>query len=324
MSSLFVDRRGIRLELDANALVFYENDTRVGTVPIAPLSRVFLKGDVQVSASLLGRLGEHNIGVVVLSGRQNKPTLLMARPHNDASRRVEQIKKSLDPAYCLSFATNLVYEKLERQLQWFNAMRAKDMYIRYELGHAIELLEASQVKVMEVGNLAELRGIEGAAAHAYFDGLKATVPPELKFHSRNRRPPKDPFNALLSLTYTLVHAELAINLVGVGLDPYVGFYHQLNFGRESLASDLMEPMRPLADRFCQKLVRERTLTIDHFSTTAAGCLLGKAGRSLYYNAYEQYSETLRAGISHLVDTALKLIVPCESTLSATTSATPNA
>ena len=64
MSSLFIDRKGVRLELDGNALVFYENHARVGTVPLNPLSRVFLKGDVQLSASLLGKLGEKNVGVV--------------------------------------------------------------------------------------------------------------------------------------------------------------------------------------------------------------------------------------------------------------------
>lgn len=94
MSSLFVDRRGVQLELDADALIFRENGERIGTVPVAPLTRVFLRGDVRLSAALLGKLGERGVGVVVLSGRQGKPSLLLARPHNDATRRVEQVKKS--------------------------------------------------------------------------------------------------------------------------------------------------------------------------------------------------------------------------------------
>ena len=69
MTSLFVDRRGVELKLDGEALVFAENGERVGTVPLMPLSRVYLRGDVKLSASLLGKLGEHGIGVVVLSGR---------------------------------------------------------------------------------------------------------------------------------------------------------------------------------------------------------------------------------------------------------------
>ncbi|MFN6961389.1 MAG: CRISPR-associated endonuclease Cas1, partial [Rhodocyclaceae bacterium] len=253
MSSLFVDRRGVQLELESGAIVFRENDERIGTVPIAPLTRVFLRGDVRLSAALLGKLGEQGVGVVVLSGRQGKPSLMLARPHNDAARRVEQIRKSLDGGFCLDFARDLIARKTDRQIEWFDILRDKDMQARYELTHARHLLEGQRRRIGQAKSLAALRGIEGAAAAIYFDGLKAVVPEGLHFKSRNRRPPKDPFNALLSLTYTLTHAELAIALYGAGFDPYVGFYHQLDYGRESLAADLLEALRPLADRFCLRL-----------------------------------------------------------------------
>lgn len=204
MTSLYVDRRGVRLELDAGAIVFYENDMRVGTVPINPITRVFLRGDVQLSASLLGKLGEHDVGVVVLSGRKSTPTLLMARPHNDAQRRVEQIRRSLDTHFCLAFARDLIAEKIGLQMAWFDERRQQDAHVRYELTHALKQLKAASLSVPDASSLAVLRGMEGAAAHAYFDGLKALIPASLKFFSRNRRPPRDPFNALLSLTYTMV------------------------------------------------------------------------------------------------------------------------
>lgn len=296
MTSLFVDRRGVELEHESGALVFRENGERIGTVPLAPITRVFLRGDVKLSAALLGQLGERGVGVVILSGRRGKPTLMLARPHNDAARRVEQIKKSLDEAFCLAIARALIDKKLARQIEWFDALREKNRMARYELTHAMELLRAQRGRLAQATQLASLRGIEGAAANCYFDGLKAVVPESLHFRSRNRRPPKDPFNALLSLTYTLAHAELAVALFGAGFDPYVGFYHQLDFGRESLASDLLEAVRPLCDRFCLKLIKDQTLGKDDFSMTEAGCLLGKAGRARYYAAYEGYSEVLRAGI----------------------------
>ncbi|MDP1606420.1 MAG: CRISPR-associated endonuclease Cas1 [Rhodocyclaceae bacterium] len=301
MTSLFVDRRAVQLEMESGAIVFRENGERIGTVPIAPLTRVFLRGDVQLTAALLGKLGEHGVGVVVLSGRQGKPSLLLARPHNDAARRVAQIRQSFDTGACLAFAQELIGRKLARQIEWFDALRGQDMQARYELTHAMQLLKEHLARLPRAASLGSLRGIEGSAAACYFDGLKAVVPDSLHFKNRNRRPPKDPFNALLSLTYTLAHAELAIALYGAGFDPYVGFYHQLDFGRESLASDLLEAVRPLADRFCLRLVRKQTLTQDNFSTTASGCLLGKAGRARYYAAYEEYSEVLRAGIQAEVE-----------------------
>lgn len=301
MTSLFVDRRGVELDVESDAIVFRENGERIGTVPIAPLSRVFLRGDVRLPASLLGKLGERGVGVVVLSGRLGRPSLLLARPHNDAFRRVEQLRKSLDEDYCLALAKELVDRKLERQVEWFDQLRNVDMQARYELTHAVQLLQEHRSRIPQAAREASLRGIEGSAAARYFDGLKAVVPESLHFKSRNRRPPRDPFNAILSLAYTLLHGELAISLYGAGFDPYVGFYHRLDFGRESLASDLLEPLRPLADRFALELVRKRVLTKDDFSTTDAGCLLAKAGRARFYAAYEGNSESLRAGINREVD-----------------------
>jgi len=302
MSSLFVDRRAVHLELESGAIVFRENGERIGTVPIAPLTRVFLRGEVTLCANLLGKLGEQGVGVVVLSGRQGKPSLMLARPHNDASRRVEQIRKSLDAGFCLAFARDLIDRKVSRQIEWFDALRERDPMARYELTHAIQLLREHRGRIVAADSHGRLRGIEGSAAHCYFDGLKAVVPDSWHFRSRNRRPPKDPFNALLSLTYTLAHAELAVALFGAGFDPYVGFYHTLDFGRESLASDLLESLRPLCDRFCLTLVKEQVLSArDDFSSTESGCLLGKAGRARYYQFYEKYSEVLRAGINAEVE-----------------------
>ncbi|MDE2389234.1 MAG: CRISPR-associated endonuclease Cas1 [Betaproteobacteria bacterium] len=301
MTSLFVDRRGVELELESGAIVFRENGERIGTVPIAPLTRVFLRGDVSLPAALLGALGEHGVGVVILSGRIGRPSLLLARPHNDAARRVAQVRLSLDEFASLELAREFIRCKLSRQIEWFAELRDNDLQARYELSHAMRKLEEHCARIGDAGNAASLRGIEGSAAARYFAGLQAVVPGALHFQGRNRRPPRDPFNAILSLTYTMLHSEIAIALHGAGFDPYVGFYHRLDFGRESLASDLLEPLRPLADRFVLTLVRQRVLDKDHFTSTDAGCLLGKAGRVRYYKAYEEHSETLRRGIAQEIE-----------------------
>lgn len=307
MSSLFVDRRGVELELESEAIVFRENGERIGTVPIAPLTRVFLRGDVTLPAALLGKLGERGVGVVVLSGRMGRPSLMLARPHNDATRRVEQVRISLDEEASLVIAQGLIERKLNGQITWFKELREIDMQARYQLSHALRNLEEHRTRIWSMTSAASLRGLEGAAAACYFSGLQAVVPESLGFGGRNRRPPRDPVNALLSLTYTLLHSEVAMALHGAGFDPYVGFYHRLSFGRESLACDLMEALRPLADRFVHHLVCKRVLEKEHFTTSEAGCLLGKAGRTHYYKAYEQHSETLRSGVAHEVEWLAGLI-----------------
>ena len=289
MTSLFVDRRDVHLQLDGGALVFRENGQRIGAVPLAPITRVFLRGNVTLEASLLGKLGEGGAGVVILSGKQARPRLMLSRPHNDARRRVAQVRLSLDDTFCLAFSRQLIQTKIERQCEWFEQLRHHYLHARYELSHAISLLQESLQKINQTSSLASLRGVEGAAASAYFAGLRAVVPESLGFKNRNRRPPRDPFNALLSLSYTLAGSEIALALHGAGLDPAIGYYHQLSFGRHSLACDLLETVRPLVDRFCLQLVARQTLTKDHFSQSAAGCLLGKAGHAHYYNACEEYA-----------------------------------
>jgi CRISPR-associated protein Cas1 len=301
MTSLYVDRRGVELKADGEALVFTENGERVGTVPLHPLSRVFLRGDVKLTASLLGKLGQHGIGVVVLSGRKGTPSLLLGRPHNDAARRIAQYRLSLDANFCLGFARAIVAAKLHGQLDFIGERRAADPMHRYVLTTCAKRIAGMIEQIDAQPGIASLRGLEGAAAAAYFEALAEILPASLRFCGRNRQPPRDPVNAVLSLTYTLLHAEAVLALYGSGLDPFIGFYHSLDFGRESLACDLMEALRPQADRFVLALFREETLNADDFSRTDGACLLGKAGRGRYYTAYEKQAESFRRQLAEATD-----------------------
>ncbi len=301
MTSLYVDRRGVELKADGEALVFSENGERVGTVPLHPLSRVFLRGDVKLTASLLGKLGEHGIGVVILSGRKGVPSLLLGRPHNDASRRIAQYRLSLDESFRLRFSRAIVAAKLHGQLDFIRERRDADPMHRYPLTTCEKRLTGMIGKIDAQAGIASLRGLEGAAAAAYFEALAEILPARLNFNGRNRQPPRDPINAVLSLTYTLLHAEAVLALYGAGLDPFIGFYHNLDFGRESLACDVMEALRPQADRFVLALFRDQTLTADDFSKADGACLLGKAGRSRYYAAYETQAESFRRQLTEATD-----------------------
>lgn len=301
MSSLYIDRRGVELEADGEALVFRENGERIGTVPLAPLSRVYLRGDVRLQSSLLGKLGERGIGVIILSGRKAEPTMLMARPHNDAGRRIAQYRLSLDEAFCLEFARGIVERKLATQRDFLAARREHDLEHRYELTLALRKLDGISAQIGEKQTIAALRGVEGAGAAAYFEGLAAIAPPRLKFHQRNRRPPRDPLNALLSLGYTMLHSEAVLALHGAGLDPFIGFFHQLDFGRESLACDVVEALRVKVDKFSLDLFRNDTLRVEDFSTTESGCLLGKNGRTKFYGAWEMLAEKLRKQLDEQID-----------------------
>jgi CRISPR-associated protein Cas1 len=293
MSTLYIDRKGIEVRTDGEALAFYDNQQRVSTIPIAPLERVFIRGDVTLAGSVLGKLGEAGVGVVVLSGRKGRPTMMLGQPHNDASRRVAQYELAQDTDFCVLFTQAVVEAKINAQLELLGELRDRYHAQRYELTVRIRHLIATRSKINTTNQIASLRGLEGNAARDYFAGLKSILADSLGFEGRKRRPPPDPFNAILSLSYTLLHSEAVLSLHGMGFDPFIGFYHCIHFGRESLACDVIEPLRPQIDRFAVRLFKSGVLSASDFSMTKDGCFLGKAGRAKFYVEYENNLHTIR-------------------------------
>jgi CRISPR-associated protein Cas1 len=237
----------------------------------------------------------------VLSGRKSEPTLLMARPHNDASKRIAQYRMSLDKEACLIFSKELVKEKISYQYDFLSTRRELDLNHRYELTVSLRKLEAIRNVIHEKESIPSLMGLEGAAAAGYFEAISVIAPPRLGFSHRNRRPPRDPLNAIFSLGYTLLHAEAVLAIYGFGLDPFIGFYHQLDFSRESLACDLSELFRVEIDSFSLDLFRKDILRVEDFSTTNSGCSLGKNGRAKYYKEWEIFAEKFRKKLNESIN-----------------------
>lgn len=307
MTTLYIDRKNVRLDLDAEALVFYENGERIGTVPLGPLQRIVIRGGVTVDTSLLGKLGANGIGVIFISGRKAEPTLFMPRAHNDAVRRLAQYRAACDPQRALAIAGKIVADKLAAQRTYLQSKVENRLDCRYELTRVIKAISGMMGQIDDKPSLAELRGLEGAAANMYFTAYAALAPESLGFHGRNRRPPKDPLNATLSLAYTLLHAEATLAAHAAGLDPCIGFLHAPAFGRESLASDLIEALRADVDAWAMALFNRQELRAESFSNTADGCFLGKAGREKFYRAWEPLAENLRKKMEHQARTLLRLI-----------------
>lgn len=311
MTTLYIDRKNISLELDAGALVFRENGERIGTVPIVALQRIVLRGNATVDTSLLAKLGAQGIGIILLSGRKAEPSLFLPRAHNDATRRLAQYRAACDPAACLDIAREIVHQKLAAQISWLQEKIEGRPETRYELTHAVRGLEAMQIQITSMESTATLRGLEGAAANFYFSAYAAIAPASLNFHGRNRRPPRDPLNAILSLAYTLLHSEAVLAAHAAGLDPYIGFYHAPAFGRESLACDLVEAHRAEVDAWAIRLFNKQTLRAEDFSSTNEGCFLGKAGRTHFYQEWETLAEHLRRALDRQTRQLVSTLLPDE-------------
>ena len=299
MTTLYIDRRNLTLRADGDSLVCYENGERTATVPLKVLQCVCIRGDLTLSAKVLGKLGEADIGVLVLNGRLKRPALMLPNLKLDGSRRVAQYAFSQDKAACLAAARNTVSAKLSTQQQHLQQMMPSDGIAADSLNKHIKAISRLADTVPDCNGIARLRGIEGAAAAQYFGAWAAVLPETLHFTGRNRRPPRDPVNAALSLTYTLMHFEIVKHLHLSGLDPFIGYYHLPEHGRESLACDWTEHLRCRCDEWVLSLFARQILTPSDFSTNPQGCLMGKNARIKFYPAYEQAAKSWRGRIHQL-------------------------
>ncbi|TSE31879.1 CRISPR-associated endonuclease Cas1 [Tepidimonas charontis] len=297
MATLVLDNRALALRIDGQALAFYENGERRGSLPIKLLERVILQGDLSLSAGVLTRLAENGTAVLMLSKRHSRRLAVVLGPaHNDAAVRIAQAQRLFDQAWCAWWARRQIAAKTRAQVRVLKQAMAKRPDCHYPLARAVTDLEhlcSHMDSPQQPPSVERLRGFEGAAARAYFQGLTVLFPPSLGFTGRSRRPPRDPVNACLSLVYTLLHFEAVRAAHMAGLDPLLGFYHRPAFGRESLASDLIEPLRPHADQWVWRLFQNRTLRAELFSRDGQACLLGKTGREVFYQHYEAHFKPVR-------------------------------
>jgi CRISPR-associated protein Cas1 len=301
MGLLLLDRAALEIRSEGETLALYEAGERRGTVPLKLIDRCVIHGtQTRLDSGVLIKLAEAGATTVLMSPRYPRRAAIVLGPqHNDASVRLAQATRVLDDAWCRPWALSLVRGKLHRQRRALRSLQAQRPDARKPLFDALQTLDAIATTLLSytasadattdtLPGLDRLRGHEGAAARAYFAGLAGVMPVALQFTGRNRRPPRDPVNACLSLGYTLLHAQAVQSCTTAGLDPLLGFYHRPAFGRESLASDLIEPLRPAVDLWVWELLRSRSLTEDHFSHNNGACLLGKAGRSIFYASWNTH------------------------------------
>jgi CRISPR-associated protein Cas1 len=298
VATLYLDRKGAALDAEAGSLVVRLGGDVATRIPLAPLERVILRGDAVLTTRLLASLWHHDVGLLLLSGRHSEPTArLVGRPHDDAALRLAQFRRAADDGACRLAARRIVAAKLGGAQRLLDRALALRPDRRKPLGDAMATLARLQSRIAAEGAALDrdaLMGIEGAGAAASFRAYASLFPGSLGFERRGRRPPPDPVNVCLSLGYTLLHHEAVREAQSVGLDPMIGFLHVPERGRESLACDLVEPLRPHVDEWVWRAFAERRLRAEHFTREKGGrCLMGKAGRQAFYDGFEALAAALR-------------------------------
>lgn len=301
MGTLYIDRKGYQIKLDGESIAFYLEGKREGIVPIRPLDRVIIAGNNTIETSVLNKLAENGCSVIFLSGRGLQYRgILTGRIHNNGILRIKQYEKSLNKDFLIALSKEIVLEKLEKQRGFLGdtVKTIEDENLKAAFCNALRILENSADGITAgCETIESLRGHEGAASSAYFSAFTGLFPEFLGFKTRTRRPPADPVNAMLSFCYTLIHYEAVREIQVAGLDPVIGFYHCFDYGRESLACDLIEPFRPVTDRFVWGMFKEGKYTSKDFAQENGGVYLNKDARKEFYPAYEAWAETVRKDIA---------------------------
>ena len=296
MLTVYVDRKDIELIVKSNSLQFKCPTKRRGSVPLAQIDRLIIRGNAKFSTGLLGTLANYGIGVLVLSGRNNRHLAsIVGRPHKDILRRLGQFEIYSNSIARLSWSRRLIASKIQAQLRLLSKALGQRPDKRRELTKRINALSDaldSASSSTQLTTIPQLLGIDGNAARQYYAGLSSLFADSLKFKNRNRRPPRDPVNSCLSLGYTLLHHEAVLACYGAGLDPMLGIFHSPKYGRESLACDVAEPMRPRIDEWTWNQFRSRTLTANCFTTDKGAVYLTKTGRQIFYKQFNPLQKSI--------------------------------
>lgn len=311
MTSLYIDRKDASLSLLGGAIEIRLPGRPPERLPLGHAERIVLHGTATLSTGFLSQAWERGISVLILSGRRSEATARFhGAPHADAAIRLAQMRVHLDPDRRLAAAQLVVRSKLVAQRRLLVALTTARNSGRSTAFDALASLSRATLKSRgeAAGDLDMLRGTEGAAAAAYFRAYARFFAPSLGFTQRKRRPPPDPVNAALSLGYTIATFEAGRAAEIAGLDPAIGFLHDLSHGRHALALDLVEPLRPQVDRLVHDLFHSRQLTDRHFTLQPdGGMLMSKAGRARFYGAWEESALPLRRHARRLARQAVRAL-----------------
>lgn len=294
LNTLFVQAQKTYIRLDHETLKLeVEREVKLQT-PLQHIGGMVLFGNVSVSPFLLHRFAEDGRGVVWMTRGGRFKCRLSGPTTGNVLLRKAQFEAQGDEARAAEIARNVVAGKV-RNSRTVMQRAARETDVEADkriLEDASRLLAAALRATGRARTLGEVRGFEGQAGRIYFDNFERMVRAyrsHFPFNGRNRRPPRDRINALLSFVYALVRGDCVSACEGVGLDPQFGYLHALRSGRPSLALDLMEELRPvLADRLVLTLVNRAQINAKDFDEHAGGAVhLNESGRKTVLIAYQK-------------------------------------
>ena len=294
LNTLYVSIEDAYLSLDGENIIVTSDGEKIGRFPLHNLENIVSVGYRGVSPALIGKCANDNISLNFISRSGRLLGSFNGESKGNVLLRKEQYRISDTANISLEYSRNFIIGKLYNSKYVLERI-TRDYPLRVDVDKIKKIsakLSSSIKDVYSCSSLDSLRGIEGEAASQYFsvfDEMILQQKDEFVFSGRNKRPPKDNVNALLSLSYTLLSIMCASALEVVGLDAYVGFMHTDRPGRRSLALDLMEELRSIfADRFVLTLINKKIISPNDFLQSENGAvLLTDNGRKKFFSEWQK-------------------------------------
>lgn len=290
LNTLYVTTQEAYLYKDGQNVVVSVNQEEVFRIPAINIEGIVTFGYMGASPGVMRLCADNGISLTFLSPHGRFISRIQGPVKGNVILRKKQYQLSDDVKWSLHISRLIIGGKIQ------NYRNVLKRYIRDygendAITHALTIIEQSKRDTLQANDRNSLMGYEGIASNAYFDVLPVLIlnqKEDFPFHGRNRRPPKDAVNAMLSFAYTLIANDASAALETVGLDPYVGFLHTLRPGRTSLALDIMEEFRAyLGDRFVLSLINKKQITAGDFQSQGEnGIVMTDKGKKTFITAWQ--------------------------------------
>lgn len=291
MANLYLTEQGSVLKKTGDRLIVEKDEEVLLDVQCSKIEAVLIFGNVQFTTQAVRELFEHGIEMALLTKSGRLIGQLTSPFTKNIELRVEQFKKHDNVIFRLELAKAIVKGKIANCLNIMTAFSYNHSAIN--LSAEMDGLREALTNIDGTVSPDSLRGVEGSAASNYFGGFGKMVLGRFTFTGRKKHPSTDPVNALLSFGYTLIFNEISSLLDGLGFDPYLGYFHEVEYGRASLACDIQEEFRAMIDRFTLYLINNDMLTTaDFFRNEKDGSMyLKREAMKKYFAEYEKNMST---------------------------------
>lgn len=299
MSYLYVCEQGTSIGLADNRFQVKYRDGMVKSIPAETLEVIEVFGKVQITTQCIEECLKRGVNILYYSTNGAYYGRLISTNHVNVQRQRLQAERTKDLDFRIAFSKRLIDAKIRNQIV---VMRRYARHGNYNVERSVVEMQNMYKKLENAKSIEQVMGYEGTAAKTYFRELGRMIDPQFAFSGRTRRPPKDPFNSLISLGYSIILNEFYGKIEGKGLNPYFGVMHSDHEKHPTLASDLMEEWRAvLIDSLALSMLNGHELCKDDFytETEQPGVFLEKDGFKKYIQKLENIFRTETRYLSYI-------------------------